>query len=171
MTTRILVEGRPGAGKTTAARRLAVILRERDVPVRGFTTEEIRVSGRRVGFAVNTADGQHGVLAHVDFRGPPRVGRYGVDLPEFERVALASLHGPATGAVVLIDELGKMELASVAFRNAVQGLLESPCPLVATVHAHHHPFTDALKRRMEVIRLGAANRDRLPEDLADRVTQ
>lgn len=170
MRTRVLVEGRPGAGKTTAARRLAVLLSERGVPVQGFTTEEIRVSGRRVGFAVNTADGRHGVLAHVDFGGPPRVGRYGVDLPEFERVALGSLRVPGAGAVVLIDELGKMELASEPFRNAVRRLVESPCSLVATVHAHHHPFTDALKREMEVIRLDARNRDRLPGDLAARLT-
>jgi nucleoside-triphosphatase len=48
VTPRLLVEGRPGAGKTTAAQRLAEILRVRGVAVRGFTTEEIRVEGRRI---------------------------------------------------------------------------------------------------------------------------
>ena len=169
MTTRLLVEGRPGAGKTTAARRLVEILRVREVPLRGFTTEEIRDGGRRVGFAVNTVDGNRGVLAHADFSGPPRVGRYGVDLEAFERVALPALRHPVTGEVVVIDELGKMELASAAFRDAVRRLLGSGCSFVATVHVHRHPFTDTLKRQIEVARLDAGNRDQLPAELADRL--
>ena len=170
MTARLLVQGRPGAGKSTAARRLVDILRARGVPVRGFTTEEIREGGRRVGFAVNAVDGHRGVLAHVDIGGPVRVGRYGVDLTEFERVALPSLGDPEPGGVVMIDELGKMELASAAFRDAVQRLVDSRFPLVATVHVHRYPFTDALKRHIEVVRLAAGNRDRLPGELADRLT-
>jgi nucleoside-triphosphatase len=75
MTVRVLLEGRPGSGKTTAARRLVALLRARGVPVRGFTTEELREDGRRVGFAVEAVDGNRGVLAHVDLAGPPRVGR------------------------------------------------------------------------------------------------
>lgn len=171
MTTRLLVEARPGAGKTTAARRLVGILRERGVPVRGFITEEIREGGRRVGFAVNAVDGHRGVLAHVGIGGPVRVGKYGVDLGEFERVALPSLGDPAAGGVVVIDELGKMELASGAFRGAVRRLLDSPCSFVATVHVHRHPFTDTLKRQIEVVRLDAGNRDRLPGELAGRLAE
>jgi nucleoside-triphosphatase len=168
MTTRLLIEGRPGAGKTTVARRLAGILRGRGIPVRGFTTEEIRERGRRVGFTVTAVGGPSAVLAHVNLAGPPRVGRYGVDLKAFERVALQALGVPGAGGVVVIDELGKMELASAAFRREVQRLLETDSSLVATVHTHRHPFTDALKRRIEVVQLDTGNRDRLPGQLADR---
>jgi nucleoside-triphosphatase len=168
MPARILVEARPGAGKTTAFRRLAELLRDAGVPVAGFTTEEIRDRGRRVGFAVESLGGERGTLAHVSLPGPPRVSKYGVDLAEFERVALPSLRVPA-GGVALIDELGKMELASEAFRAAVEELLDSKTPLAATVQASKHPFTDGLKRRLELIRLTAANRDELPERLARRL--
>jgi nucleoside-triphosphatase len=37
------------------------------------------------GFSVARLGGERGVLAHVEMPGPPRVGRYGVDLPTFER--------------------------------------------------------------------------------------
>jgi nucleoside-triphosphatase len=168
---RLLLEARPGAGKTTAFRRLADLLRESGVAVAGFTTEEVRQRGKRVGFHVESIDGEAATLAHVELAGPPRVGRYGVDLEAFERVALPSLEAPP-GAVVLIDELGKMELASERFQAAVEDLFESPAPIAATLQVARNPFTDALRRRsdVELIRLTAANRDELPERLAVRLT-
>ena len=170
MPPRLLVEARPGAGKTTAFRRLAELLREREVPASGFTTEELREGRRRVGFAIESLDGESATLAHVELSGPPRVGRYGVDLEAFERIALPAL-GADRGGVVLIDELGKMELASERFRATVEELFERPIALAATVQATRHPLTDGLKRRpdVEVVRLKAKNRDALPERLADRL--
>jgi nucleoside-triphosphatase len=167
---RLLIEARPGAGKTTALSRLAEWLSDAGVALSGFLTREMREDGRRVGFEIETFGGERGLLAHVDIKGPPRVGRYGVDLEEFERLALPALEAPGDG-VVLIDELGKMELASERFREAVHALFESPVPIAATVHTARHPFTDALKRRRGVstIRLSAANRDRLPSEVAERL--
>jgi nucleoside-triphosphatase len=167
---RVLVEARPGAGKTTAAIRLAERLRAAGLPLAGFFTEEMREGGVRVGFRIETFDGERGVLAHVERRGPPRVGKYGVDLDAFERLALPAVEPPAGGASV-IDELGKMELASARFREAVTILFDSDVPLVATVHAFRHPFTDELKGRadVELVKLSRANRDELPAALADRI--
>src|SRR5919204_6822522 len=91
MAVRILVEGRPGSGKTTIAARLAELLTNRGVELVGFVTREMREGGRRVGFEVETIDGKRATLAHVTFSGPPRVGRYGVDVESFERIALPSL--------------------------------------------------------------------------------
>lgn len=168
---RILLEGRPGAGKSTIARRLADRLSQDGIPVTGFITEEIRESGRRLGFSLERFGGERGVLAHVDLPGPPRVGRYGVDLAAFERVAIPALEQAGKDEVAIIDELGKMELASDAFREAVAALLDRPVPVVATVQSASHAFTDALKRRrdVETMRVTTANRDELPELLAARL--
>lgn len=173
-STRILLEGRPGSGKTTLARRIVAGLREHDIPVSGFTTEEIREAGKRVGFAIETVDGERGTLAHVDLPGSPRVGKYGLDLDALERLAIPAmqpaLHG-RTGQLVVIDELGKMELASSAFRDAVEELFDSPAGVVATVHVFRHPLTDALKARPDVERLQvtAANRDDLARVLVRKL--
>lgn len=175
MPTRILIEGRPGAGKTTAVRRLASLVRAREVI--GFTTEEIRQGGTRVGFALETFAGRRAVLAHADFPGPPRVGRYGVDTTVMERLALPALMaaptGPAAARLALIDELGRMELTCVAFQDAVLSLFQEDIDIVATVHVHAHPFTDALKGRrdVDVVHITAANRDALPGELAQRLSR
>lgn len=168
---KLLLEGRPGVGKTTVARRVVELLREAGVPARGFFTEELRESGARVGFAIETIGGPRGVLAHVNFPGPPRVGRYGVDVAAFERLALPALQA-AADEVVVIDELGKMELASEAFRAAVLRLFERQPRIVATVHVFRHPFTDALRRRADVVVLRVTERERaeLPVRVVERVT-
>jgi nucleoside-triphosphatase len=165
---RLLLEGRSGIGKTTVARRLLALLRDAGITLGGFVTDEIRRGGHREGFAVQTVAGQRGVLAHVDLPGPPRVGRYGVDLAVFERVALPAMAVPRQAGVVVVDELGKMELASAAFRDAVSDLLERDVAVVATVQVHPHPFTDGLKRRpdLRMERVTERNRDALPERLA-----
>jgi nucleoside-triphosphatase len=170
-TPRLLLEGRPGIGKTTVARRLLTLLQEAGLPVGGFTTAELRAGGRREGFLVEAAFGAQARLAHVDLPGPPRVGRYGVDLAALERVALPALREPGAGGVVVVDELGRMELASAAFRAAVVELLGRDVAVVATVQRARHRFTDALKRRpdIRVVRVTEATRDGLPEQLVDRL--
>jgi nucleoside-triphosphatase len=169
---RLLIEARPGAGKTTALRRAAELLDARGARCAGILTDEIRGGGRRVGFSIaSLIGGETGTLAHIDLPGPPRVGRYGVDLDALERIALPEL--PRRADAALIDELGKMELASQAFRDAVLELFEGRRPVVATVHTFRHPFSDSLKARpeVEVVRLTRANRDELPASIADRLTR
>jgi nucleoside-triphosphatase len=169
---RILLEGRPGSGKTTVARRLVEVLRAAGVPTAGFTTEEIREGNRRVGFRVEAIAGPRATLAHVTFSGPPRVGKYGVDLEAFERVALPALEPRRAGGVVLVDELGKMELASARFREAVGALFSGDTSVVATVHAFRHPLTDALKSRpdVEMVKVSARTRDTLADELSRRLS-
>jgi nucleoside-triphosphatase len=140
------------------------------VDLAGFTTGEIREGGQRVGFEIEGLAGATGVLAHVDLPGPPRIGKYGVDVAALDAIALPELQRPTE--VVVIDELGKMELGSRAFREAVSRVFDAgDVTIVATVHAGTHPFTDALERRpdIEVVRVTQRNRDLLPERLAARL--
>jgi nucleoside-triphosphatase len=168
---KILLEGRPGVGKTTLAIAVVDALADRGLEVSGFTTEEIRERGRRVGFAIEAIGGEREVMAHVDYSGPPRVGKYGVDLEALERVALPAFE--ERSEVLVIDELGKMELHSQALCDAVTTAMQEDGNVVATVQATAHPFTDELKARddVDVIQVTRANRDELRDRLVDTVAR
>ncbi|MEU9115976.1 nucleoside-triphosphatase [Streptomyces sp. NPDC048483] len=147
----------PWVQLATVVRRLAAPLRTRSTV--GFTTEEIRQGGTRVGFALETLKGgPRAVLPHVDFPGPPRVGRYGIDPSVMQRLALPPLKAAAADPVP--GELGRMELACTAFPDTARCLFESDIDIVATVHAKSDPFTDALKQRadIEIFQVTRANR-------------
>ena len=131
---KILLTGHPGSGKTTSVRGLVERLRGR-VPMTGFFTEELRESGRRVGFQGVTIDGRTFALAHVRTGGSLRVGPYGVDLAGLESIGLDALTPREPGVLVVLDEIGKMECLSEAFKTRVARLLEDDTPLIATVAA------------------------------------
>jgi nucleoside-triphosphatase len=165
----LFLTGRPGIGKTTVIKAVAEALGER---VGGFYTEEIRGSGGRRGFRLVTLDGQEATMAHVGLRqrGRPRVGRYGVDVQAVERVGVAALRrAMRAGRVVVVDEIGKMELFCVPFKEAVRQAIGGPYTVVATVMAKPNPWVDALKAMPTVSlwEVTAENRD----GLAQRVVQ
>jgi nucleoside-triphosphatase len=101
----VLVSGRPGVGKTSV---IEAVAREFPQVAGGFTTSEIRERGVREGFLVTTLDGKSAMLAHVNFRGRVRVGKYGVDVPAFEQLALPAMEDAILRRrIVVIDEVGK----------------------------------------------------------------
>ena len=167
--TAFLLTGRPGCGKTTVIRRLVESLA---VSAGGFYTEEIRRGGRREGFALITLDGQTATLASVHTPSRHRVSKYGVELDSIDEVGVPAIErATARAALVVIDEIGKMELFSNRFRQAVLSALESGKPLLGSIMLAPHPWANAIKARpeVEVILLTEANRSQVQSDLLARL--
>ena len=168
MTEKVLLTGRPGCGKTTLIKRIVNGLA---LPADGFYTEEIRDGGMRTGFKIVTLDGEEVIFAHVDFKTPEHLGKYGLDLSALERIGVGAVRQAVrAGRLVVIDEIGPMEIRSAIFRDAVNEAVDSEVPVLATIFARSLPFTEAIKSRPDVtlIEVRQDNRQRLVSELSDR---
>jgi nucleoside-triphosphatase len=163
----LLLTGRPGVGKTTVIKRVTKVLGDR---AGGFYTEEIRGPGGRKGFRLVTLDGQDVVMAHVELKGKgrPRVNRYGVDVKAIERVGVTVLRRAVRERrIVVVDEIGKMELFCGPFKDVVLQAVSGPCAVIATVMAKPNPWVDALEVQpgVEVWGVTLQNRDGMAESV------
>ena len=161
-----LITAPPGAGKTTAILAVASALRRGGFS--GFYTEEMRAGGVRTGFKAVTFAGCDAVLADVSFRSGPRVGRYRVDVPQFEKVVVPSIDPNLTGAdLFILDEIGKMECLSAYFVDCVRRIIAQNKTLVATVALKGGGLIAEVKKAPGVLIYGlnANNRARLPSDI------
>jgi nucleoside-triphosphatase len=92
------------------------------------------------------------------------VGKYGVDVASLERVAVPAMRRAIRECdVVVVDEIGKMELLSPAFREVLLEALNSTKRLIGTVMLQPHPFADQVKKdpRVAVLLVSKANRDQV----------
>jgi nucleoside-triphosphatase len=160
----ILVTGPPGCGKTTLIRGVVEALRQEGHEPGGFITEERRdARGARTGFDIVTLDGRRARLAVLarDLPGAPRVGRYAVDVASLESVAVPALAAAIdSGRLVVIDEIGKMELLSPALQRAVIEAFRRNRCLLGTITQRPHPFADELKTQPDVSLLAMTREDR-----------
>jgi len=165
---KVLLTGRPGYGKTTLIKR---VVNKLALPASGFYTEEIRERGERVGFKIITLESKEAVFARVDFKTPERLGKYGLDLSALETIAVAALRAAMRARqLVVIDEIGPMEIRSAIFREAVNEALDSAAPILGTVTARSFPFTDGIKKRPDVtmIEVRPNNREQLVSELSEQ---
>ena len=167
----ILISGKPRVGKTTLIKKV-VFHFHRNV-VGGFYTQEILQHGQRIGFAISTFDGKVGILAHRDYVSPFKVGKYKVNMVDLEGVAVRAIEDAIDEGkdLIVIDEIGKMELFSENFKQSVLHALEDEVPVVGTIMAQNHPFTDKIKRRKDVKVLTATlkNRGVLSKKILERL--
>ena len=139
----LLLTGPSGIGKTTLVKNLAQQLSGR---AGGFYTEEILGPGGRKGFRLTTLEGRSIVVAHMEHRSRSKIGRYGVDVVAIDRVgAKMIMQAIERYPIILIDEIGKLQLFSSQFQSAVLKAVASPQRVIATIMADDLPWLDALK--------------------------
>jgi len=156
----ILFTGPPGCGKTTLIEKIVQQIRR---PVSGFITREIREKKQRVGFSINTLGGEKGLLAHQSIKSRYKVGRYGVNIADIDRIAVPAMMPERPDILVVIDEIGKMECFSFFFREALIKILDSNHSVIGSISLKGDPFINKIKARKDVslINITEQNRDGL----------
>jgi nucleoside-triphosphatase len=160
MKKNIFLTGAPSSGKTTVIKR---VIKNLDSPANGFYTEEEKIASRRVGFLMKTLDGRQGYLAHQDISSVFHIRRYGVSLENIETIAVTAIK-PIEDTIIIVDEIGKMECFSQAFKRAAIQALDSANIVVGTITLGGDDFIQSVKRRddLEIIEVTPDNRDSLP---------
>ena len=160
-SAKILLTGLPGCGKTTAIMKIIDNLDSERIA--GFYTQEIRQDNIRKGFSWKRLDGAEGTLAHVDIKNRFKVGKYGVDITDFEESVVPILDaGKTETELFVIDEIGKMECFSKKFVAAVRRLFASEKSILATVAMKGKGLISEVKNypNTELFNLTSASREK-----------
>jgi nucleoside-triphosphatase len=172
--SRIFLTGEPGCGKTTAIKKIHQMLTAKARKVGGVVSGEIREKGVRVGFSLeDLSTHETGTLARTSQMDGPTLGKYHVNLADIQRVAVTAIkHAILEADVIIVDELGPMELHSVSFTLAVERALATPKNFVGTIHkrASHH-LVAAIKSNpaYQILEVTEYNRKELPKTVTEEI--
>lgn len=167
-----------GVGKTTLIRKICAKLND-NFKLQGFFTDEVRSNGQRIGFDMITTAGTRCILARerpTDSVRRPKVGKYSVYVEDFEQLALSLLKIDANTAskLLVVDEIGRMELSSKRFAAVIDVLLQQQYPLLATIPSQSRQPIALVERlrsacNARVYHVTKANRDSLLNDVVGEI--
>lgn len=164
----LFLTGSPGVGKTSVLLKVVEALMAKGYSVGGMVSREIRSCGTRIGFEIlDLRSHERGWLAHVNQRRGPRIGRYRVNIDGLNAVGVRAIAEAIENSdVVVVDEIGPMELFSERFKETVERAIKSGKLVIGTVHWRvKDSLIDEVRSRgdAEVITVTYENRGALHE--------
>jgi len=166
---KIGITGMPNVGKTETLKKIIGFLHKSGYVAEGMITESIIKDDERVGFKVKDwQTGEGKTFAHVDFEDKEHVGKYGVDTSALEEIGIPAVEKAITSEdihIIIIDEIGKMEMLSEKFCEAVVAALDSDKPIMITLHKKSRtPLLQDVRRRddIRILEVTPVNRNLLP---------
>lgn len=163
MALRIAVTGSPGVGKSTLVQKAAEASR---VKVGGVLARDKRIKDRRAGFELlDLGSGRTGMLADETGNGP-QLGKYRVRLDDLDQIGAKAIEDALKSDLIVVDEVGPMELSSRRFISAVEKAIASDKPMLVVLHQWSmHPLAKKIRKNFRVLTVTKENRDSLLYDL------
>ena len=155
MIKKILITGPPRCGKSTLIVKLIEYFSDYNYTIHGFLTPEVQKDGNRIGFDIeNINTRERGKLARIgNYNTRYKLGRYYIFIEEFENF-ISKLEDVVfqDRDLIIIDEIGKMELFSRKFQNLINELFHSDIKIIATIGQKiQHPLKDSLLKIPDIV--------------------
>ena len=136
------------------------------------------IGKRRIGFTVrDLMTGESVQYGAVGIESKISVGKIGIDMAKFEEVGVKAIKNACVKAedagdpdfqecdVIVIDEVGKTEVESERFVEAVKEALDAEKPMIITLHKKsRNPLLQDIRRRddVRILEVTPTNRNILP---------
>jgi len=166
---KIGITGMPSVGKTQTLLKIIEKIEKSGYTIQGMITEPLIEKKKRVGFYVTDwQTREKKIFAHMDFNTKDKVGIYGVDLKILEEIGVPAIEKAIEDEevdIIIIDEIGKMEMLSEKFCEIVTDALDSDKPILVTLHKKSRtPLLQDIRRRddIRILEVTAVNRNLLP---------
>lgn len=172
----LFITGKPGIGKTTILLNAANELKNEGYRIGGMLSREVRKDNVRIGFEITDfATGQKGWLAHINQPSGPQVSKYRVNLQDLDQIGVNAIRNALKDAqVIVIDEIGPMELFSKAFQQVVKDAADSQKLVIGVIHQRaRNPIINSIKERSdaEISEATIENRQKLHNILIEKSVQ
>jgi len=164
MVSRIAVTGSPGVGKSTLVAKVATSAGMR---VGGVLARDKRYKDRRIGFELlDLASGAVGMLADETGSGP-QLGKYRVHSEDLDGLGARAIENALKCELIVVDEVGPMELTSHRFVSAVEMAIASSRPMLVVLHEwSNHRLAKKIRSTFKVITVTRENRESLVPEIA-----
>ncbi len=164
---KIGITGLPGSGKTYALLRVIEMLSEEELSIGGMIDEPVGDGRHKTGFTVrDLMTGHKEIFASTEIESKVMVGKIGVDLAKLEEIGVTAIKNACECCdIIVIDEVGKMEVESQAFIDAVKEALDVDKPMIITLHKKsRNPLLQDIRRRddVRILEVTPTNRNILP---------
>jgi len=166
---KIGITGMPSVGKTETLKKIIGFLEAAGYVSEGMVTEPILKDNKRIGFSVRDwMTNEKQTFAHIDFEDKEKVGKYGIDITALEAVGIPAIEKAILDEaidIIIIDEIGKMEMISERFCEVVIEALDSDKPIMVTLHKKSRtPLLQDVRRRddIRILEVTPVNRNLLP---------
>ncbi len=164
---KIGITGLPNVGKTQILLKIVEMLEAEEMIVGGMITEAIIFRNKKVGFyVIDWLTKKKRKFAHLAIESNVHVEEYGVDMRALDGVGVKAIRNAINEAdVIVIDEVGKMEVESKSFVSAVKDALDSDKPMLLTLHKKsRNPLLQDIRRRddLRILEVTSVNRNLLP---------
>ncbi len=160
---KIFVSGFPASGKTTLLKNIFEEF-ENKIKIDGFLTLEIRKNNIREGFKIFwLKNKQEFIFASKNIKTSICYAGYYLDLNALENVIDKI---DLNVQLLIIDEIGKMEMLSKKFENFIKKVLNSEINLLASVH---RSLINLVKGYGEIFWINKENRNMIYEKIKNKI--